>query len=199
MNASPIILEGQFVRLEPLSLHHVPRLTEIGCEEALWRWFHSPIRNEQDMQSFVRTALNEQNAGTSLPFATIQQESGLPVGSTRFMNMVPEHKRVEIGSTWIAPQWQRTFVNTEAKLLMMRHAFEIWNCNRVELKTNSRNRQSREAIARIGGVEEGTLRRHMVNADGSLRDTVYFSILREEWPEVERSLEEKLRELKGRV
>ena len=105
---------------------------------------------------------------------------------------MPEHKRVEIGWTWIAPAWQRTVVNTEAKYLMLRHAFETWRCGRVELKTNARNQRSRQAILRIGAKEEGTLRNHMVNPDGSFRDTVYFSIIDSEWPEVKRLLEEKL-------
>src|SRR5688500_4130816 len=133
-----------------------------------------------------------QAEGTAVPLATIDKRTGLAVGSTRFANISPEHKRVEIGWTWIAPAWQRSAVNTEAKYLMLGHAFEVWRCGRVELKTNARNEQSRRAIVRIGAKEEGTLRNHMINPDGSFRDTVYFSIIESEWPEVKKSLEEKL-------
>ena len=120
------------------------------------------------------------------------RSSGRAIGSTRFGNIEPTHRRIEIGWTWIGRPWQRTVINTEAKYLMLRHAFEEWKCIRVELKTNAKNVRSRAAIARIGGKEEGTLRRHMINADGSYRDSVYFSILDDEWPNVKARLEERL-------
>ena len=125
-------------------------------------------------------------------FATVERSSGRAIGSTRFMNIDRANRRVEIGSTWIAPPWQRTAVNTEAKYLMLRHAFEVWGCMRVELKTDALNQKSRNAILRIGAKEEGTLRRHLVTWTGRVRDTVYFSILDDEWPEAKRKLENKL-------
>jgi RimJ/RimL family protein N-acetyltransferase len=125
-------------------------------------------------------------------FATVEQKSGRAIGSTRFMNIDRTNRRVEIGSTWIAPAWQRTAVNTEAKYLMLRHAFEVWGCVRVELKTDALNQKSRNAILRLGAQEEGTLRRHLVTSTGRVRDTVYFSILDNEWPAVRAKLKAKL-------
>jgi RimJ/RimL family protein N-acetyltransferase len=145
------------------------------------------------MRAFIEGALELQRSGSALPFATIHSASGRPIGSTRFGNIVPEHKRVEIGWTWITPPFQRTAVNTEAKYLMLRYAFEELGCNRVELKTDALNARSRAAILRIGAKEEGTLRSHMVNADGTLRDTVYFSVIAPEWPQVAENLLAKLR------
>src|SRR5215472_3102215 len=192
MMVRPVVLEAQNVRLEPLSLAHFPRLAEIGLQRDIFRWFTEPVRTEAAMRKFIVTALEEQEAGKSLPFATIDRQLGLAVGSTRFMNIEPAHLRVEIGGTWTAPEWQRTPVNTEAKYLMMRHAFETWGCNRVELKTDSLNEQSRRAIARIGAKEEGIFRNHMVTASGRLRHSVYFSVIRKEWPQVKAALEAKM-------
>jgi RimJ/RimL family protein N-acetyltransferase len=140
----------------------------------------------------VDKAFLEQDRGESIVFATVERRSGRTVGSTRFMNIDRVNKRVEIGSTWIATAWQRTAVNTEAKYLMLRHAFEVWGCIRVELKTDALNQKSRNAILRIGAKEEGTLRRHLVTSTGRVRDTVYFSILDSEWPEAKGRLESKL-------
>jgi N-acetyltransferase len=189
----PVMLEGDHVRLEPLSMDHLPRLVEIGFEGDIFRWYAQPVRTPEEMKAFVEFALEEQRAGRSLPFATIERNLGLAVGSTRFMTIDRPNRTVEIGYTWIAPPWQRTPVNTEAKYLMMRCAFEDWGCNRVGLKTDSLNDRSRRAIARIGGKEEGTLRNHMVTHSGRLRHSVYFSVIREEWPEVRQDLERKLR------
>jgi N-acetyltransferase len=140
----------------------------------------------------VLKALDEQSRGVSLPFATIERSSGTVIGSTRFMNIDVPNRRVEIGSTWIAPPWQRTAINTEAKYLMLSHAFDQWGCIRVELKTDVLNQKSRNAILRIGAKEEGTLRHHMVTHSGRLRDTVYFSILKFEWPHVRCRIAEKI-------
>jgi RimJ/RimL family protein N-acetyltransferase len=134
----------------------------------------------------------ERDAGVSLPFITRESESGRAIGSTRFGNISRDDRRVEIGWTWVGTQWQRTAANTEAKYLMLSHAFETWGCVRVELKTSTLNERSRAAIERIGGIEEGILRRHMRNADGTWRDTVYFSILDREWPAAKQRLEERL-------
>jgi Acetyltransferases, including N-acetylases of ribosomal proteins len=184
MNLAPVTLEGRVVRLEPLGLQHLDALCAIGLEPSLWAFTTVQITTPAQMRGYVETALAEQRAGTALPFATVERAGGTVVGTTRFANAVHEHARVEIGWTWIAPQWQRTAVNTEAKLLMLRHAFEALQVRRVELKTSALNLRSRAAIRRIGAVEEGTLRKHMINADGSARDSVYFSIVDDEWPEV---------------
>ncbi len=192
MPLQPVTLVGAAVRLEPLTREHVPALEEVGLDPELWRWTLTQNRTPDDMRRYVETALAEQRAGQSLPFATVERASGRVVGSTRFATIERAHRRVEIGWTWIARPWQRTAVNTEAKYLMLRHAFEVWGCVRVELKTNAKNERSRRAILRIGATEEGTLRKHYINADGTPRDSVYFSITDDEWPAVKRRLERML-------
>ena len=189
MDLTPVVLEGRSVRLEPLSLAHLDALLRVAIDKDFWKYMTSDCSKPEGMREFIETALAWQRAGTALPFATIDVRSGTPVGSTRFANIVPEHKRLEIGWTWITPAFQRTAINTEAKYLMLRHAFEKLECNRVELKTNGNNTKSRNAMLRIGAKEEGTLRSHMVNPDGSIRDTVYFSVIAPEWPEVKKRLE----------
>jgi len=192
MQLQPVTLEGQHVRLEPLSLAHHAALTEVGLDDELWRWIVTPVRTPEDMRSYIETALREQAAGTALPFATVERASGRPIGSTRFLNIDGANRRVEIGATWIAKPWQRTAVNTEAKYLMLRHAFETLGCIRVELKTDSLNERSRKAILRIGAKEEGTFRNHMITSSGRLRHTVYYSIIDSEWPAVKARLLDKL-------
>ena len=180
------------MRLVPLDLAHVDALAAIGLDEEIWRWMPYRVRNRDGMRRLVEDALSARRAGTAIPFATTLRESGAIVGTTRYMNIDLANKRVEIGGTWIAPAWQRTRVNTEAKFLMLKHAFERMGCRRVEFKTHALNARSRAAIARLGATEEGTLRRHMVQEDGSSRDSVYFSIIDDEWPEVKRRLEARL-------
>jgi RimJ/RimL family protein N-acetyltransferase len=192
MELTPVTLEGRHVRLVPLTLEHVPALWEAGNDPDLWRWTISQPASEDDMRRYVEAALARRAAGAALPFATLEAASGRVIGSTRYHNWEPPHPRVEIGYTFVARPWQRTPANTEAKYLMLRHAFETLGLVRVELRTNALNARSRAAIARIGGVEEGTLRRHMLSDAGTLRDTVYFSILDDEWPRVKRRLEETL-------
>ena len=189
---TPAILDGEHVRLVPLTRDHLSALCEVGLDPELWRWTASEVRTCDNMRRYVEVALAAQAAGTALPFATIYKESGRVVGSTRFGNYAPEHRRVEIGWTFVGRPWQRTAVNTEAKLLMLRHAFDTLGLNRVEWKTDALNARSRAAILRLGAVEEGTLRAHMVVGDGRLRDTVYFSVLRPEWPRVEAGLVARL-------
>jgi RimJ/RimL family protein N-acetyltransferase len=150
------------------------------------------MKAREDFDRLADTAMAEQQRGESVVFATVERSSGCAIGSTRFMNIDRANRRVEIGSTWIAPAWQRTAVNTEAKFLMLQHAFEAWKCIRVELKTDALNQQSRNAILRVGAKEEGTLRKHLVTWSGRVRDTVYFSILDTEWPEVKTRLEGRL-------
>ena len=194
MRPEPVILAGRHVRLEPLTPFHADALWEQARAPELWRWTVSKVRERPDFDAYLVQAFREAEAGKSLPFATVELEGGRPIGSTRFGNISVHDRRVEIGWTWVGLPWQRTAANTEAKLLMLRHAFETWGCVRVELKTSALNTTSRRAIARIGGVEEGTLRRHTRLDDGTWRDTVYFSILDDEWPAVRDRLEARLAE-----
>ena len=194
MKIEPVSLEGRHVRLEPLASAHSDALWEQARHPGLWRWTVARITDRAGFDAYLARALDEAATGRSLPFATVERATGRPIGSTRFSNFSVHDRRVEIGWTWIGPDWQRTAVNTEAKLLMLRHAFEAWGCVRVELKTSAANLTSRRAIARIGGTEEGTLRRHTRLDDGTWRDTVYFSILDHEWPVVRDRLEERLAE-----
>jgi len=192
MTVEAVTLTGRHTRLEPLSLHHHAALCQVGLEEELWRWIPAPVRTSDEMHAYIETALHEQAAGTALPFATIDQSSGRAIGSTRFGNIDRANRRVEIGWTWVARPWQRTAVNTEAKYLMLRHAFETLGSIRVELKTDSLNERSRAAILRLGAKEEGTLRNHMITASGRIRHTVYFSVIDAEWAEVKAQLTAKL-------
>jgi N-acetyltransferase len=185
-------LEGARVRLEPLRGEHQAALCAVGLDDELWRWSPKPLRTAGDMAAYIAFALAERDAGRALPFAIIDKATGQAIGSTRFGAMEPAHRRVEIGWTWLGRPWQRTVANTEAKYLLLRHAFEALGCIRVELKTDSLNERSRAAIRRIGAREEGTLRNHMITASGRVRHTVYYSILDEEWPEVKRDLESRL-------
>jgi len=194
MNPIPVTLEGQVVRLEPLSLTHLSDLCEVGLDPELWRLAADRITTPGEMRDYIEAAMHERDAGHSLPFAYVDKQSGRAIGSTRFGNIDRANRRVEIGWTWIAPKWQRTRVNTEAKYLMLRHAFETLGCIRVELKTDSLNERSRNAILRIGAKEEGTFRNHMIVSGGRIRHSVYFSIVDSEWPAVKLSLEQKLSE-----
>jgi RimJ/RimL family protein N-acetyltransferase len=192
MNVVPVVLEGRHVRLEPLSEAHHADLAAVGLDEELWRWIPTPVRTPEEMCAYIATALEEQARGVSLPFALIEKAGGRAIGSTRYGNIDRAHHRVEIGWTWVAPPWQRTGVNTEAKYLLLRHAFETLGCIRVELKTDSLNERSRNAILRVGASEEGTFRNHMITSSGRLRHTVYFSILDSEWPGVKSGLQSRM-------
>ena len=191
---TPVTLEGSTVRLQPIRREHAQLFWDAAKDalEDIFRWIPYPMRTPEDFQRVVDKAFTEQDRGESVVFATVERSSGRVIGSTRYMNIDRANHRVEIGSTWIAPAWQRTSVNTEAKYLMLRHAFGVWKCIRVELKTDALNQKSRNAILRIGAKEEGTLRKHLVTWTGRLRDTVYFSILDTEWPDVRAKLEAKL-------
>ncbi len=188
----PVTLIGRHVRLEPLSICHIPGLMRHAFEPDIWTWMPSRVADEADLRQYIDTALDEQRRGVSLPFATLDSVTGDVAGCTRYLNIERAHRRVEIGATWVMRPWRRTAVNTEAKYLMLRHAFEQLSCLRVELKTDARNTRSRQAILRIGASEEGTLRKHMVTQGGQLRDTVYFGLTWSEWPQVKRSLLERL-------
>jgi RimJ/RimL family protein N-acetyltransferase len=192
---TPITLTGSAVRLEPIHHEHAGLFWEVAKNDLddIFRWIPYRMQTREDFRQLVAKALQEQERGESVVFTTVESSSGRVIGSTRFMNIDRNNRRVEIGSTWIAPAWQRTVVNTEAKYLMLRQAFDVWGCFRVELKTDALNEKSRNAILRIGAKEEGTLRRHVVTWTGRVRDSVYFSILDSEWPTVQARLEEKLR------
>jgi RimJ/RimL family protein N-acetyltransferase len=192
MKIEPITLEGAHVRLEPLSQSHHEALCAVGLDPEIWQWIPYRALTREDMTAYIQGALDAQKAGTVLPWATIERTSGQPIGSTRYLNIDIPNKHVEIGSTWIGRAWQRTVVNTEAKYLMLRHAFETLGCMRVELKTDSLNTKSRNAIQRIGAKQEGIFRNHMVTWSGRIRDSVYFSIIDSEWPSVKADLEAKL-------
>lgn len=192
LDIQPVTLDGRHVRLEPLSLDHHAGLSEVGLVEELWRWIPQPVRTAEEMREYIATALRSQEEGSALPFATIECATGKVIGSTRYGNIDRVNKHLEIGWTWLGPAWQRTAANTEAKFLMLRHAFEALGCLRVELKTDSLNEKSRNAILRIGAKEEGIFRNHMVTSTGRIRHSVYYSIIDSEWPEVKARLEERL-------
>ena len=167
---------------------HVPALCEVGLDGELWKWTLSAVQDVKAMDDYVRSALDDQSTVICLPFITRDKTSGRIIGSTRFGNIDKPNRKTEVGWTWIAPECQRTAVNTEAKLLMLTHAFEIWKCIRVEFKTDALNERSRRAIARIGAKEEGVLRNHLITESGRFRDSVYFSIIESEWEAVKKNL-----------
>ena len=192
MQIEPVTLEGRLVRLEPLAELHFAGLCAVGIDAELWRWTVSQVGSEVDLRRYVAEALEQQGLGTALPFAILARESGEIAGCTRFGNIDGRNRRVEIGWTWLGRRFQRTGLNTEVKLLLLTHAFEALQCIRVELKTDVLNQQSRTAIIRIGAVEEGILRHHLLTETGRVRDTVYYSILAEEWPRVKQRLVDRL-------
>ena len=189
---SPRVLEGLTVRLEPLTLFHVPALSSVAFDPDLWRWTTTPITNAGELRAYVEEALALQRAGSALPFCILSKATGEAIGSSRFGNYDATNRRIEIGWTWVAGPWQRTAANPEAKLLMLDYAFTDLNCLRVEFKTDALNARSRGALLKLGAKEEGVLRSHMLVHDGRRRDSVYFSILVEEWPGVRRELEVRL-------
>lgn len=180
----PVTLDGQRVRLEPMESGHLDALVAAGGFEELWTLIRSRAVTRDEMQVYMEDALATQRDGSALPFVTVDKASGSVIGSTRFGNIDVANRRVEIGWTWITPAFQRTHVNSEAKYLMLRHAFEVWGCVRVELKTDALNERSQAAMLRIGATKEGVLRKHMIVQKGRFRDSVYFSILDTEWPAV---------------
>jgi RimJ/RimL family protein N-acetyltransferase len=192
VTVEPVTLEGRIVRLEPLGLEHVPGLAEVGLDPAIWRWTIARPASEDDLRAWAESALANRAAGTELPFVTIEQSTGRPIGSSRYMNIVLEHRRLEIGWTWLAPPWLRSGAYREAKLLQLRHAFDVLGCRRVEFKTDSRNEASRNALLGIGAQFEGIFRNHMVMPDGPMRHSAWYSVIDEEWPAVRDRLEGSL-------
>jgi len=186
----PVMLTGRRVRMEPLSLErHWDGLRAFALDPELWRYTITKVDDEADLRRYVETAARELEEGRSLPFATMDVASGRVAGCTRFGSLEPHHRRVEIGWTMVAPEFQRTHVNTEAKYLMLRHAFETLKCVRVEFRAHASNDKSRRAMERIGASYEGMLRRHMLREHGDWRDTVYYSVLDSEWVAVREKLE----------
>jgi RimJ/RimL family protein N-acetyltransferase len=189
MDIRPVVLEGAFVRLEPMRVEHAEALSEVGLGHDIFRYFPIAIDSPDQMAAYVRHCVAGTKAGTFLTWVTVARQTGQPVGATGYLNIDRQNRKLEVGGTWVAPAWQRTAVNTEAKYLQLLHAFETLGCNRVEFKTDSLNAKSRAALLRIGAVEEGAMRNHVVMPDGRLRHSVYFSVIAEEWPEVKARLE----------
>ena len=192
MEISPVTLEGQHVRLEPLLQLHEEPLIAAASDGELWNSTVTIVPTRATMATYIEAALHGQAQGRELPFAIVQKTSGEVAGTTRFYEIEANDRRVAIGYTWLSKSTQRTAVNTESKLLLLTHAFEDWRCIRVELITDVLNQQSRTAILRLGAKEEGVLRRHMIMPGGRIRDSVCFSIIAEEWPEVRARLKSKL-------
>ena len=184
----PVVLEGEHIRLEPLSRDHFTDLAAVAYDPALWRWTIMGTQDEPGLRRWFDLALANAEAGIERPFATIDRASGRAIGSSRYLSIVPEHRRLEIGWTWVATAFQRTGTNREAKLLQLTHAFETLGANRVEFKTHSLNERSRTALAGIGATFEGVFRNHMIMPDASIRHSAYFSVIAEEWPDVKARL-----------
>lgn len=196
MDIRPVTLEGKIIRLEPLAESHCQDLIAVGNDERIWRYsVHGKVQTFEDMLAWIQKMLRFQAAGTDLPFAVIHLQAGKAIGVTRFSFIEPPHRHLEIGGTWYGVEYQGSGVNTEAKYLMLRHAFEYLGCIRVQLKTDARNLHSQRAIERLGAVKEGVLRQHMINPDGYRRDSVYYSILDLEWPAIKQRLESQLQEI----
>jgi len=182
----PVTLIGKYVRLEPMTEVHVPGLAAVGLDGSIWEhMLYGKVQTEDDVRTWVRDILSRPD----LPFVAIHLDSGRVAGATRYLNMAPEHRGLEIGGTWYGLEFQRTVVNTECKYLLLKYAFETLGCIRVQFKTDMRNGRSQRAIERIGAVKEGVLRNHMILPDGRIRHSVFYSIIDTEWPGVKNSLE----------
>jgi RimJ/RimL family protein N-acetyltransferase len=194
MNPLPTTLTGRHVRLEPLTTAHAPALfAALSIDPAIWQWRTvAPPESLAEMEVQILADLEAQVRGNVVAFAQVEAATGRAVGGTTYMNISRRDRGLEIGATWLGKPWQRTGINTEAKYLLLRHAFEMLGAVRVQLKTDGRNVQSQAAIERLGAVREGVLRRHMLVRDGFIRDTVMYSIIAEEWPAVKRGLEQKM-------
>jgi len=189
----PVTLTGDLVTLEPLHADHHDALVEAASDGRLWELWYTSVPSPATMRADIAAKLAEQAEGTRLPFTVRRNDTGAAVGMTTYLNVEADVPRLEIGSTWTAVSAQRTGVNAESKLLLLAHAFEVLGCLAVEFRTHWHNRQSRAAIARLGAKQDGVLRNHRLGPDGTLRDTVVFSILPAEWPAVKLGLEERLR------
>jgi RimJ/RimL family protein N-acetyltransferase len=189
---TPVTLTGERIRMEPLAEHHLDDLARVAADARVFRWILGVPMTDDDLRTWLATALANAGAGTEVPFATIERSSGRAVGSSRYMTIAPEHRRLEIGWTWLGIAYQRSGINREAKLLQLTHAFEVLGAERVEFKTHARNLASRAALLGIGATFEGVLRHHVIMADGSNRDSAFYGILAAEWPDVRDRLRAKL-------
>jgi RimJ/RimL family protein N-acetyltransferase len=185
----PVTLEGRGFRLEPLTLDHLDDLAEVAFEGNLWRWTVVQPTDREGLRTWIEAAVKTREAGTEMAFATIDRSTGKAIGSSRYMSIVPEHRRLEIGWTWVALAWQRHGANREAKYLQLRHAFEDLGANRVEFKTDSLNERANPALLGIGATFEGTFRNHMIMPGNRLRHSNYYSVSVEDWPSVKAGLE----------
>lgn len=193
MEVKPVVLEGKHVRLEPMTEAHVPALAEIGVRQKFWDFMvYGDMETENDMRGWVMDILPGVEKGTDFPFVVTHLASGRIAGATRYLNIMPNDRGLEIGGTWYGLDFQRTAVNTECKYLLLTHAFEALDCIRVQLKTDSRNERSQKAIERIGAKKEGVLRNHMILPDGYFRHSVFYSILESEWGDVKKRLQDML-------
>lgn len=189
---TPITLSGPSMRMEPLAERHLDDLARVAFDDAVWRWTIARPMDDAGLRAWLATALANAADGTEVPFATIHLASGRAIGSSRFMSIVPEHRRLEIGWTWVGTAFQRTGANREAKLLQLKHAFETIDAERVEFKTHARNLASRAALLGIGATFEGVLRHHTIMPDGSNRDSAFYGVLASEWPAVKARLQARL-------
>ena len=193
MEIKPVTLQGKHVRLEPMTEAHAAGLAEIGVGQPFWDFMvYGNMGTEEDMRGWVRQILARAEKGTDLPFVVMHLASGRIAGATRYLNIMPNDRGLEVGGTWYGTEFQRTAVNTECKYLLLTHAFETLKCIRVQIKTDSLNERSQKAIERIGAKKEGVLRNHMILPNGRIRHSVYYSILDSEWSEVKKKLEEML-------
>jgi RimJ/RimL family protein N-acetyltransferase len=188
----PVTLHGPRVRMEPLAERHLDDLAQVAMDAAVWRWTIARPIDDAGLRAWLATALANAEAGTEVPFATIDLGTERAIGSSRFMTIAPEHRRLEIGWTWIGTAFQRTGANRAAKYLQLRHAFETLDAERVEFKTHARNLASRAALLGIGATFEGVLRHHTIMPDGSNRDSAFYGVLAAEWPRVKARLEASL-------
>lgn len=197
VDVTPVVLDGQRVRLEPMTQEHLPELAEIAFEPAIWAWTSHRITTPEDLQGFVRIALSQIRDGTGVVWVTRTKSDGKVAGATRFYEISHQHHTMELGSTWLHPRYHRTGINVEAKYLQLTHAFERMNALRVSLKTHHENLKSQTAIAAIGAKFEGVFRNHMIMPDGSLRHSHWYSIVRDEWPTVKAGLDARLNRFRG--
>lgn len=185
----PVTLTGRLVRLEPLSLDHLESLAEVAFDELIWRWTRDRPTTLAELRAYVERALDAAASGTEVPFAQVDSVTGRAIGSTRFLSIAREERRLEIGYTWVGRAFWGRGHNVDAKRVLLAHAFDALGAHRVEFKTDALNVRSRAALARIGATEEGTLRRHLLTYGGRVRDSVYFSVIWEEWPQVREHLD----------
>jgi len=187
-------LQGPRILLRPLQYSDADALLRAAADGELWNLTVTVVPSASTLDSYLKKALDGRDAGTVMPFVIVLKDSGEVIGSTRFWKIDPLNRKLEIGSSWIAARWQKSFVNTEAKYLMLRHAFEVLDCVRVQFTTDENNQKSRHAILRLGAQQEGIVRHERIMPDGRKRNSVRFSIIDDEWPQVRQALEQKLAE-----